>query len=204
MAEKSWITLTRNRLIAGIITILPAALTLWVLFFIVRLADNLFQPLFLWLFDRTFPGFGILLTPIFLYLVGMIVQNRISGKMVRWAESLVNRLPIVGSIYSAVKQTIDAFDPASAEERFSRVVFVEYPRDNAWSLGFVTREIDFLDKKSLCLFIPTTPNPTSGILIIVPECDTVATGMNLEDAAKFVVSGGLVTPDNLRLVPAAL
>jgi uncharacterized membrane protein len=194
MGEKPWTIIVRNRLIAGIITVLPAVLTIWVVVSLVRLADAVFQPIFQLIFQRTFPGFGIILAPIILYLVGMIVQNRISNRMVRWGETVLQRAPVVGSIYSAVKQTVDAFDFSQAEEKFNRVVFVEYPKQDSWSLGFVTREILFLNEKSLCLFIPTTPNPTSGVLIIVPEKETVATNMTMEEAAKFVVSAGLVVP----------
>jgi uncharacterized membrane protein len=199
MRDNRLIATIRIRLIAGLITILPAALTVWVLITVVRLTDGIFQPIFRVLFDRTFPGFGIILTPILLYLIGMIVQNQISGKMVRWGESVVHRVPVVGSIYSAVKQTLDAFDFSSTEQKFSRVVFVEYPKRGSWSLGFVTREMDFLAERSLCLFIPTTPNPTSGVLIVAPEKETVATSMTLEEAAKFVVSAGLVIPPDLAL-----
>jgi uncharacterized membrane protein len=194
MGEKPWMRIVRNRLIAGVITVLPAVLTIWVLITLVRLADGIFQPIFQLLFQRPLPGFGIILAPIVLYLIGMTVQNRISNRMVRWGEAVVQRAPVVGSIYSAVKQTVDAFDFSQAEDKFSRVVFVEYPKQDSWSLGFVTREILFLDEKSLCLFIPTTPNPTSGVLIVVPEKQTVATNMTMEEAAKFVVSAGLVVP----------
>jgi uncharacterized membrane protein len=203
MRDRPLIATIRNRLITGLIAILPAALTVWVLITVVRLTDGIFQPIFRLLFDRTFPGFGLILTPILLYLIGLVVQHQISGKMVRWGESLVHRVPVVGSIYSAVKQTLDAFDFSSTEQKFSRVVFVEYPKRGSWSLGFVTRDVDFLNEKSLCLFIPTTPNPTSGVLIVAPEKETVATSMTLEEAAKFVVSAGLVIPTDMALQPGS-
>jgi uncharacterized membrane protein len=203
MRSRPLIATIRNRLITGLIAILPAALTVWVLITVVRLTDGIFQPIFRLLFDRTFPGFGLILTPILLYLIGLVVQHQISGKMVRWGESLVHRVPVVGSIYSAVKQTLDAFDFSSTEQKFSRVVFVEYPKRGSWSLGFVTRDVDFLNEKSLCLFIPTTPNPTSGVLIVAPEKETVATSMTLEEAAKFVVSAGLVIPTDMALQPGS-
>jgi uncharacterized membrane protein len=203
MRDRPLIATIRNRLITGLIAILPAALTVWVLITVVRLTDGIFQPIFRLLFDRTFPGFGLILTPILLYLIGLVVQHQISGKLVRWGESLVHRVPVVGSIYSAVKQTLDAFDFSSTEQKFSRVVFVEYPKRGSWSLGFVTRDVDFLNEKSLCLFIPTTPNPTSGVLIVAPEKETVATSMTLEEAAKFVVSAGLVIPTDMALQPGS-
>jgi uncharacterized membrane protein len=110
----------------------------------------------------------------------------------------VNRLPIVGTVYSAVKQTVDAFSFSSAEQKFSRVVFVEYPRRGCWVMGFVTREMQFNGEASVALFVPTTPNPTSGVLIIAPEQETISSQMSLEEAAKFVISGGILLPEELR------
>jgi uncharacterized membrane protein len=196
--EKSRLSSVRDRLLTGLVAVLPAALTLWVLFVIVRMADGIFQPLFELLFDRRLPGFGLLLLPILLYLVGSVVQNRISNKLIEWGEGLVNRLPIVGTVYSAVKQTVDAFSFSSAEQKFSRVVFVEYPRRGCWVMGFVTREMQFNDEASVALFVPTTPNPTSGVLIIAPEQETISSQMSLEEAAKFVISGGILLPEELR------
>jgi uncharacterized membrane protein len=196
--EKSRISSVRHRLLTGLVAVLPAALTVWVLFVIVRMADGIFQPLFELLFDRRLPGFGLLLLPILLYLIGMIVQNRISNKLVEWGEGVVNRLPIVGTVYAAVKQTVDAFSFSSAEQKFSRVVFVEYPRHGMWVMGFVTREMQFNGATSVALFVPTTPNPTSGVLVIVPEAETIASQMSLEEAAKFVISGGILLPEELR------
>jgi uncharacterized membrane protein len=203
--DKPRFSAVRDRLLTGLVAVLPAALTLWVLFVIVRLADGIFQPLFELLFNRTLPGFGLLLLPVLLYLVGAVVQNRISNTLIEWGESLVNRLPIVGTVYAAVKQTVDAFSFSSAEQKFSRVVFVEYPRRGCWVMGFVTREMQFNDEASVALFIPTTPNPTSGVLIIAPERETISSQMSLEEAAKFVISGGILLPEELRqMQPAAL
>jgi uncharacterized membrane protein len=196
--EKSRFSSVRDKLLTGLAAVLPAALTVWVLFVIVRMADGIFQPLFELLFDRRLPGFGLLLLPILLYLVGSIVQNRISNTLIEWGEGLVNRLPIVGTVYSAVKQTVDAFSFSSAEQKFSRVVFVEYPRRGCWVMGFVTREMRFNGEASVALFIPTTPNPTSGALIIAPERETIASEMSLEEAAKFVISAGILLPEELR------
>jgi uncharacterized membrane protein len=203
--DKPRFSAVRDRLLTGLVAVLPAALTLWVLFVIVRLGDGIFQPLFELLFNRTLPGFGLLLLPVLLYLVGAVVQNRISNTLIEWGESLVNRLPIVGTVYAAVKQTVDAFSFSSAEQKFSRVVFVEYPRRGCWVMGFVTREMQFNDEASVALFIPTTPNPTSGVLIIAPERETISSQMSLEEAAKFVISGGILLPEELRqMQPAAL
>lgn len=202
MSNKSFVVTTRGRLIAGLLTILPAALTLWALFIIVRFADGILQPLFELIFDRTLPGVGLLLVPILLYLIGWVVQNQISAKIIELGERIVNRVPIVGSIYSAIKQTLDVFNMSSAEQRFSRVVFVQYPREGVWTLGFVTRELDFRGERSLALFMPTTPNPTSGVLIVAPEKETIPTDMSMEEAAKFVISGGILTPGGRPLAQA--
>jgi uncharacterized membrane protein len=200
MSDKSFVLVTRDRLITGLVAVLPAVLTIWVLWWVVRFVDGLFQPLFLQLFGRTLPGIGLILVPILLYLIGWLVQNRISKRLIEIGENIVNRLPIVGALYSAVKQTLDVFNVTSAEQKFSRVAFVEYPREGVWTLGFVTRELDFRGERSVALFMPTTPNPTSGVLIVVPEKDTLPTSMTMEEAAKFVISGGILVPGERPLV----
>jgi uncharacterized membrane protein len=200
MSDKSFVLVTRDRLITGLVAVLPAVLTIWVLWWVVRFVDGLFQPLFMQVFGRTLPGIGLILVPILLYLVGWLVQNRISKRLIEIGENIVNRLPIVGAIYSAVKQTLDVFNVTSAEQKFSRVVFVEYPREGVWTLGFVTRELEFRGERSLALFMPTTPNPTSGVLIVAPEKDTLSTSMTMEEAAKFVISGGILVPGERPLV----
>jgi len=199
MSEKSFFATVRGRLITGFLTVLPAALTVWVVLLIARLADWFSQPIFRLVFDTRVPGLGIVVTLILLYLVGGIVQNRILSRVVAWAENLVNKLPLVGKMYSAVKQTVEAFKLTSADEKFRRVVFVEYPKRDSWVLAFVTREMDFVGKKSVCLFVPTTPNPTSGFLIVVAEKDTLRTSMTIEEAAKFIISGGVLTPENMNI-----
>jgi uncharacterized membrane protein len=200
MSDKPFVLVTRDRLITGLVAVLPAVLTIWVLWWVVRFVDGLFQPLFLQVFGRTLPGIGLILVPILLYLIGWLVQNRISKRLIEIGENIVNRLPIAGAIYSAVKQTLDVFNVTSAEQKFSRVVFVEYPREGVWTLGFVTRELEFRGERNVALFMPTTPNPTSGVLIVVPEKDTLSTSMTMEEAAKFVISGGILIPGERPLV----
>jgi len=199
MSDKSFFTTVRGRLITGFLTVLPAALTVWVVLLIARLADWFSQPIFRLLFDTSIPGLGVVVTLILLYLIGGIVQNRILSRVVSWAENLVNKLPLVGKMYSAVKQTVEAFKLTSADEKFRRVVFVEYPKSDSWVLAFVTREMDFNGKKSVALFIPTTPNPTSGFLIVVPEMNTLRTNMSIEEAAKFIISGGVLMPQDMQI-----
>ncbi len=197
-SKRRLLTTIRARLIAGLITILPAALTIWVFLLVIGLADSIAQPIIRGIFGEPLPGAGIVLALLVLYLVGAIVSNRILKQIIGWGEGLLHRFPLVGPIYSAIKQTVAAFNVSDAGDKFNRVVFVEYPKENSWGLAFVTRELFFMEKKMLCVFIPTTPNPTSGFLLLVEEANTVATNMTVDTAAKFVVSAGLVTPDDLK------
>ena len=187
------LSLIRSRLLAGVVTILPAIITLWVIVMVVRVVDGISQPFFEWCFSTRLPGFGILFALISLYIIGGIAQNRLFGRLISWSENLLNRVPILGSMYSAVRQTINAFRLGSHSD-FQRVVFVEYPRKGLWSVAFVTKEFDFGEEKRFCAFVPTTPNPTSGVLITVAETDMRDAEMSPEEAAKFIISAGLVQP----------
>ena len=188
-------SLIRSRLFAGLLALLPAVLTLWVLVSIVSLADGIAQPAFMWLFGAELPGFGIIATLVALYLVGGLVQNRLLGRFIRYGENLIDRVPLAGAIYSTVRQTVEAFKLGTNQKKFQRVVFVEYPRRGLRAIAFVTRDYYQNGSKRLCLFVPTTPNPTSGVLIVVDESDVEDAKMSVEEAAKFVVSAGLVIKD---------
>lgn len=195
--SKSLFSIIRSRLIAGILTVLPAVLTIWVIAFIVRLADNVSQPVFKFLIGTRIPGAGLVLTFLVLYLIGGLVQIKLTSRIIGWGEYIIDRVPVAGSIYTAVKQTIAAFKFSSGDGKFRRVIYFQYPRKGLWAIAFVTREIFRNDENQLCLFVPTTPNPTSGFLLMIPENEAVASEMTVEEAAKFIVSGGILTPPEI-------
>ncbi len=145
------------------------------------------------------PGLGVVLLVLAMILVGMFAAGFLGKFFLSLGEWLVYKMPFVSSVYSLLKQVFQTF-LSNKNNAFSQVVLLEYPRKGIWILGFVSSETqgeirDKLGREMLNVFIPTTPNPTSGFLIFVPKEDTINIDMTVEDGIKFVISGGLVTPE---------
>ncbi|OYV54291.1 MAG: hypothetical protein B7X00_01520 [Legionella sp. 21-45-4] len=191
----------RSYLLAGIVVWVPILVTLVVLRFIVDLFDKTISLLPLayqpeqWL-GVNVPGFGILLSLLVLFLTGVLATNFLGQRLVFWSESLLERIPLVRSIYTATKQMIQAVFSANSHA-FRNVLLVEYPRKGLWSIAFQTgvarEEISLrTGAEMLCLFIPTTPNPTGGFLVMVPRTEVLELSMSVDDAFKLIVSLGVM------------
>ncbi|MFI4963520.1 MAG: DUF502 domain-containing protein [Legionellales bacterium] len=146
------------------------------------------------------PGLGVLLSLILLVVTGLIATNFFGQRIVRWGESLLSRIPLVRSIYNAVKQVIGAV-LATNSGAFRKVLLIEYPRKGLWSLAFQTgtgnSEVNEKAKaEMISVFIPTTPNPTSGFLMMVPKEDVIELDMSVDAALKFTISLGVMQPGN--------
>ncbi len=191
----------KKYLIAGLLFWLPIWATFVVIRFLFDLLDSTisllphpYQPD--QLIGHHIPGLGILLAIIIIFLTGLLVTNFLGNKLVEISERLLSRIPIIRSIYSAVKQVANAFFQASGDS-FKQVVLVEYPRKGLWSIGFQTSgkfQGTPTNGQMLTVFIPTTPNPTSGFLIIVPVADVTELNMTIEEAFKAIVSLGVIMP----------
>ena len=148
------------------------------------------------------PGFGIIIGAIMIIIIGALATGFFGRTLVRLGESIVNRLPVVRSVYGATKQIMETV-MASQSDAFREVVLIEYPRRGIWAIGFVTGttrgEVQNLSSETLInVFVPTTPNPTSGFLLFFPRRDLISLDMGVEEAVKMVVSGGIVTPEDPR------
>jgi uncharacterized membrane protein len=146
----------------------------------------------------TIPGIGILLALLVLLGTGLIAANYFGKRFVEFWESLLERIPLVRNIYSAVKRFAEIILSDSSQS-FSRVLLIEYPRKGLYSLSFQTSQnLGEIQEKIgddvVCVFVPTTPNPTSGLILMVPEKDVIELDMNVEDALKMVISLGVVVP----------
>lgn len=192
----------RRYLIAGLLLWLPLGATVLTFKFLLDLADEillLLPPA--WRPDALFgfhvPGFGVLLALVVLLGTGFLVANLIGSTLLSWWEELLNRIPLVRSIYSGVKGLTETL--VSSKGSFSRVVLVEYPRREMWSIGFVTAT-DLPDisaitgDRQVCVYVPTTPNPTSGLIVYVPASQVRETTMSVDEAMKMVVTMGIVMP----------
>ena len=150
----------------------------------------------------TIPGLGIIILVVALILVGMFAAGFLGRFFLRLGEWIVYKVPFISSVYSLLKQIFETF-LSSKSDAFKKVVLLEYPRKGIWILGFVSTDTegevkDIVKKDMVNVFIPTTPNPTSGFLIFVLREDVVELEMSVEDGIKFVISGGIVSPDELK------
>ncbi|MEO0972085.1 MAG: DUF502 domain-containing protein [Pseudomonadota bacterium] len=194
----------RGYLVAGLLVWVPALVTLLVLRGLVNLLDRtllLLPPQArpeVWL-GFSIPGLGIILTLLVLLVTGMFVANFIGRAMVDFWEGLLGRIPLIRTLYSGVKQVAEhLFDEDG--KPFKQVVLVEYPRRGAWSLGFLTSErqgeahAQTQEPDLVSVFVPTTPNPTSGFLVMAPRADIRRLQMKVDDAMKMIISMGAVIP----------
>lgn len=143
------------------------------------------------------PGLGILVVVLVVFLIGLLVRNYVGSRIVEFGERIVYQIPLVRPIYSAVKQLLVAIFSQTGEG-FERVVLIEYPRKGIYALGFVTGvargEVqEVTEQRVLNVFLPTTPNPTSGFYLLVPDSDIIPLRISVEDAFKLIISGGLVS-----------
>lgn len=195
----------RRYLIAGLVIWLPVWVTLWVIKSIVSLMDSSLSMLPAhyrnqYLGAHPIPGIGVLISLLVLMLTGMVGTNFIGKKLIMRWEAFVARIPLVRSIHTGVKQVLDSL-LSSSQQSFRRVVAVEYPRTGLWTIGFVTNSgltlpASAADETLLTVFIPTTPNPTSGFLVMVPKAHVIALDVSVDEALKMVISLGTVLPTN--------
>jgi len=193
----------KNIFLTGIAVVVPIGVTIYILFFLIAMMDGFLAILPAAIHpDRLLgfrvPGLGVIFTIVLILLIGLITQSWIGNRVVRMGEKIFSRIPVVRSIYQGTKQLMDALFSARAGS-FKKVVFFEYPRKGVYTVGFVTGGArgEFAEKAEenyLNVFVPTTPNPTSGYYLLVPEREVISTDMTVEEAFKLVISGGLVGP----------
>ena len=207
----------RNRIGRGLLVVLPLLITVWLLRVLFDLVDGNVTPIVAVVFralgieglDRWqhkigFPVVGILLTVLLVYLIGLLAGQVAGRRLLSMFESWILRIPLVKGIYGAARQLLDAFG-ATGKRTFSKVVMLEYPRRGLWTVGFVTAESRHKVSSdragsavdSISVVLPTTPNPTSGWLVFVPRDELLVLDLSIEAGIKLVVSGGIVSPDDL-------
>ncbi|MDP3618384.1 MAG: DUF502 domain-containing protein [Ramlibacter sp.] len=195
----------RKWLLSGLLVIVPVAITVAVLQWIIGTLDGTLKILpDAWHPDRIIgvhiPGFGVLLTLGILLLVGAVVSNFVGKKLVTWGDSVVSRIPVVRSIYSSVKQVSDTLFSESGNA-FRTAVLVQWPRPDVWTIAFVTgapggEVTDHLVGEYLSVYVPTTPNPTGGYFVMLRRSDCIELKMSVDEALKYVISMGVVSPAN--------
>jgi uncharacterized membrane protein len=202
----------RAYFLTGIVIAAPLFLTITITWWFVQWIDSLVDP-FIPPFYRpdsylrfSIPGFGLVVALIFITLLGFMTRNYVGSRLVQMGESLVGRMPIVRGLYRGLKQIFETVI-VSQEKAFRTVGLIEYPRRGTWAVVFIAGETRgelrrHLDD-TIAVYLPTTPNPTSGFLLFVKRSEVTILDMSLEDAAKLVISGGLVTPETPNIASAA-
>ncbi len=205
----------RNSFLTGLVVIAPIGLTLWLIWTVIGWIDGFVLPfvpdaykpenILRTLFGVDWPvnvrGIGVVVFLVFTVIVGWIAKGLIGRSLITWGEQVVDRMPVVRSIYNGLKQIAETVF-AQTETNFNTACLVEYPRKGVWAIAFVSTTAKGEIRASIpreeplvSVFLPTTPNPTSGFLLFVPRSDIIELKMSVEDAAKLVISAGLVYPN---------
>ena len=208
----------RNYFLTGFVICAPLAITIYATWSFITWVDNWVKPYIPAYYNPdeylpfTVPGVGLLVAMFVVTMVGFLTANLIGRSIVSYGESLLARLPLVRNIYSALKQIFETVFRDSSDS-FTQVVLVEYPRNGLWALAFVATDTlgevqarlnEPVGEQTVSVFLPTTPNPTSGFLLFVPKSAVITLSMSVEEAAKLVISAGLVAPEHGEARPLAV
>ena len=214
---KRFISGFRNSFLTGVVVIAPVGLTVWLVWTVIGWVDGFVLPFVPSQYQPeellkailgedvrvNIRGLGVVFFLVFTTFIGWIAKGLLGRTFIRSAENLVNRMPVVRSVYSGVKQIAETVF-AQADRSFEKACLIEYPRRGIWAIGFIsTAAKGEVSKRAGCgqkmqsIFVPTTPNPTSGFLLFFPAEDVIELDMSVEDAAKLVISAGLVYPEDL-------
>ena len=201
-------TRLRNYFLTGFVICAPVTITIYITIAIIRWIDSWVKPYIPYSYNPdqylpfAIPGIGLIVAIAFITIVGFLTANLIGRSIVSYGEKWLARMPIVRNVYSALKQIFETILTNNSKS-FQKVVLIEYPRKGLWAIAFVAADtmgevknnLNKKTSKTISVFLPTTPNPTSGFLLFVPEKDVIYLDMNVEEAAKLVISAGLVVPD---------
>jgi len=207
--SKSYLAKIRSYFLTGIIITAPVGLTFYVAILFIGFVDskvrNLIPEKYHYdnLLPIEIPGIGLLFVFILLTFIGFLTAGLIGRFIIKLGERIISRLPIIRSVYGALKQIFESV-LASSSKSFREVVLVEYPRKGIWAIGFITGDTkgevqNNIKGEMVNVFLPTTPNPTSGFLLFIPRKDLTILDMNVEEGIKMVISGCIVTPKHKKI-----
>jgi len=190
----------RTRLLVGFMVAFPLVVTIFFARFIFGLMDKWFRPISERFVGEPLVGVGLVVSLVLLLLLGVVATNVLGGRLLDYFEKRISGLPLLSPIYQGARQITEAIQLHENAE-FQRVVLLPFPNQNVRSLGFVTRDFQsataFGDEPTALVFVPTTPNPTSGYLVVAKQKDLTSLDITVEEGVKLVISGGLLTPTRL-------
>lgn len=185
---------------SGIAVILPVSVTVFVLLKLFQLLDGIFAKIIIWVFGREIPGIGLLLIILLVLIIGILASNLFGKKLIGWFQKVITRVPIVKTIYKPVNKIVSAISDDKTKS-FQKVVAVEFPMKGTQSIGFITNDRISIDNAGkLCVFIPTTPNPTNGFLVVMDKDDVTELDMSVSEGLNAVVSIGSAIHGNINTV----
>lgn len=192
----------RITFVRGAAVIIPVALTVWFFQALLNVIDGILSPVFEALLGRQVPGLGFISMIVLVLLVGLLSRNLFGRVFFNFFEKMLRSIPFVRGVYGAIKDLVSAFSLGEKGKTFREVVLVPYPRQGLYTIAFVTNEMTYIAADNtrtefLNIYIPNPPNPTSGILILVPRKDAIHLNLTIEQGLKLVLSGGIVTPEEL-------
>jgi uncharacterized membrane protein len=201
-ADKTVFGQIRATFVRGFVLIIPLGLTYWFFQALLNAVDGILSPALERWIGRQIPGLGFVSMVVIILVIGLLSRNIVGRLLFSWFENLLKSVPFVRSVYGAIKDLVGAFSIGGKGKTFREVVLVEYPRVGLYTIAFVTNQMSFVgtDGKTMefvNVYIPNPPNPTSGVLILVPKKDAVPLNLTVEQGLKLVLSGGIVTPERL-------
>ncbi len=199
----------RNYFVTGLLVLVPISLTLFIINYLFLKIDSILRDVIYKFFraqlglplgDEPIPGLGFITLILLILVTGLLARNYLGKKIIQFGELILARIPIISRIYSTIQQISQAF-LSEKREVFKKPVLFEYPRRGIYSIGFYTQDTrgpvqDALDEDVVSVFLPTTPNPTSGFLLFVPKTEIIDIDLSVEEAMKLVISGGAIIPQN--------
>ena len=195
----------RRMFLSGILITIPLIVTFYVLNFLFQQVDGLLSPVVSKVFGYSVPGMGLIATILLIILIGILGRNVMGLRLVAMGERLINRMPIARTIHSAAKQLMEAVT-SPKHQRFNRVVLIEYPRRGIFALAFASGQTQLSQngehRDLTTVFVPSTPTPVTGFVVMLPTEDILYLSITPEEAIKFLVSGGLASPDMFEVAPS--
>jgi uncharacterized membrane protein len=196
----------RSRLVTGLLVAFPLVVTIFFGRFLFGLVDRWTDPISFYLFQRRIPGVGTALFVLLIFVLGVLGHNVLGRRILRIGDRIFARIPILRSIYLGTREVTRAFAGDRAKS-FRRVVLIPFPNEGVWAIAFVTGEFKeptaVGPRHLISVFMPTTPNPTTGFYLVYPEESIRPTGLSVEEALRLVISGGLVSTTQDRVFPGA-
>lgn len=202
--KKSFWGILKVSFVQGLVVVIPVMLTFWILRLFYAAIDGTVTPALERVLENRIPGLGFVVAVLIILVVGLVSRVFIGRQVLTWLEKIITSIPLIRTIYSGSKDLMSAFSLGSKGKTFQKVLVLEYPRKGLYTVGFMTNEVEVVTSEGssefmYSVYVPNPPNPTSGVLLLVPKGEAVEANLSIEEALKLVLSGGIVSPAQFRV-----